>query len=150
MIRTTGLGALGRYFGARRCENSHEKRGCVETRAIKNDQELAPGPRPSKLSANILKRITIRNNSDSTVKVRVYYQADPIAGGLLDKLAIPQAEFFVPALADYAYVLSRNGYFKIRINENNWLQKVRKNKMIIINDNGHGEVTNYLPKFLTV
>ena len=45
-----------------------------ETSKTKSNQELSPGPRPSKLSANILKRITIRNNSDSTVKVRVYYQ----------------------------------------------------------------------------
>lgn len=119
-------------------------------RAIKSNQELAPGPRPSKLSANILKRITIRNNSDSTVKVRVYYQNDQLAGGLLDKMAIPQAEFFVPALADYAHALPDNCFFKMQINNDVWLQKIRKNKMVLINDNGQGEVTHYCPKFLTV
>jgi neutral ceramidase len=117
-------------------------------RAIKNNQELAPGPRPSKLSANILKRITIRNNSDSTVKVRVYYQRDPLAGGLLDKMAIPQAEFFVPALADYAYVLPNNKFFKFRVNDSSWVEQVRKNKMVLIDENGKGEVTDFLPKFL--
>jgi hypothetical protein len=38
----------------------------------------------------------------------------------------------------------------MQINNDVWLQKIRKNKMVLINDNGQGEVTHYCPKFLTV
>ncbi|MCF2151396.1 neutral/alkaline non-lysosomal ceramidase N-terminal domain-containing protein [Desmonostoc muscorum LEGE 12446] len=118
--------------------------------ALKNKKAVNPGPSPSKRTASVAKRITIRNLSSSSITVEFFKQSDTVVGGVFDFAAVPlpNGTLQIPKQSDCVYILPSDvNMVKMRINQNKTriVEKIGLYRLVTIKPDGTATVSNYVP-----
>ena len=114
--------------------------------ALHRFQTVPAGPAKPLGTATPARRITIRNNSASTVTLRFFKQSDPVIGGLFGFLAAPFATVEVARNRDQAYYLPGDvDEAKVRINDGQLVERIQVGSQLTISAKSRGSVSAYTP-----